>query len=419
MPTVLVIGYVWPEPNSSAAGQRMLQILEYFTTNNFEVIFTTTAAPSEKMVDLEELGISSEKIQLNNSSFDEYISKLKPEIVLFDRFMMEEQFGWRVDQFSPDSIKILDTEDLHFLRNYRADTKLDKASIKQSELAKREIASIYRSDLTLIISEEEMKLLTVDFNIPNNLLLYLPFLMDSHIDISLLPAFEERQHFISIGNFKHKPNVDAVHFLKNEIWPLIRIQLPEAELHVYGAYPTQSVLQLHNPREKFLVKGWAESAEEVVKNAKVSLAALRFGAGLKGKLTEAMKCGTPNVTTAIGTEGMSGNLPWSGLVAENAVEFAQAAVSLYNDKEAWLAFQQNGFNLIENRFNKAKFHSILKNRLADLASNIQEYRNSNFIGTMLSHHSLKSTQHLSKYIQIKNELERLKAENLKQDFSPN
>ena len=167
------------------------------------------------------------------------------------------------------------------------------------------------------------------------------------------------------------------------------------------------------------MKGWAESAEEVVKNAKVSLAALRFGAGLKGKLAEAMKCGTPNVTTAIGTEGMSGNLPWSGYVAENAVEFAQAAVSLYNDKEAWIAFQQNGFNLIENRFEKTKFHSILNNRLADLASKLQEYRNSNFIGTMLSHHSLKSTQHLSKYIQIKNELERLKADNLKQDFSPN
>jgi len=334
--------------------------------------------------------------------------------------MMEEQFGWRVDKFSPDSIKILDTEDLHFLRNYRADNKLDKASIKNSELAKREIASIYRCDLTLIISEEEQKLLTTDFNIPNNLLLYLPFLIDSKIEENLLPTFEERQHFISIGNFKHKPNIDAVNYLKKEIWPIIRKELPEAELHIYGAYPTQNVLQLHNPKEKFFVNGWAENAENVVKNARVSLAALRFGAGLKGKLAEAMKCGTPNVTTLIGTEGMSGTLPWSsGYVAESAVEFAKAAVSLYKDKETWLVFQQNGFVLIENRFNKANFHAILKNRLIDLASNLQEHRNSNFIGTMLSHHSMKSTQHLSKYIQIKNELEQLKADLSKQDFSPN
>ena len=417
MPIVLVIGYVWPEPNSSAAGQRMLQILEYFTLNNYQVIFTTTAAPSEKMVNLEELGISSEKIELNNSSFDDYISQLQPEIVLFDRFMMEEQFGWRVDKFSPDSIKILDTEDLHFLRNYRADTKLDKASIKNSELAKREIASIYRCDLTLIISEEEMNLLTTEFDIPNYLLLYLPFLINPILETDLLPTFEQRQNFISIGNFKHKPNVDAVNYLKKEIWPLIRIGLPEAELHIYGAYPTQNILQFHNPKEKFLIKGWAENAENIVKNARVSLAALRFGAGLKGKLAEAMKCGTPNVTTLIGTEGMSGTHPWSGYVAESALEFAKAAVSLYLDKETWLVFQQNGFALIENRFNKATFHAVLTNRLADLASNLQEYRNSNFIGSMLSYHSMKSTQHLSKYIQIKNELERLKEDDAKQDLS--
>lgn len=419
MSTVLVIGYVWPEPNSSAAGKRMLQLLEYFTSNHYRVIFTTTAAPSEKMVDLEKLGISSEKIELNNSNFDEYISELQPEIVLFDRFMMEEQFGWRVSQHSPNSIKILDTEDLHFLRNFREEKKSENKSIKTSELAKREIASIYRSDLTLIISEEEMKLLSNEFNIQHNLLLYLPFMLELSSEINSLPTFEERNHFVGIGNFKHKPNIDAVKYLKNEIWPLIRKDLPEAELHIYGAYPTESILQLHNSKENFLVKGWAVSAENVVKNARVSLAAIRFGAGLKGKLAEAMQCGTPNVTTLLGAEGINGKLPWSGYIADTPQEFANTAVALYNNKEAWLNFQKKGFAIIEGRFKKDTFQTIFKNRLEEIASNISAHRESNFIGSMLMHHRLKSTQYLSKYIQIKNELERLRANLSTHNFSEN
>ena len=419
MANVLVIGYVWPEPNSSAAGKRILQILEYFTSNDYRVIFTTTAAPSEKMVNLEELGISSEKIELNNSSFNEFILDLKPEIVLFDRFMMEEQFGWRVSQYSPKSIKILDTEDLHFLRNFRGEKNIEKGSIKNSELAKREIASIYRCDLTLIISEEEMKLLSNEFNIQNNLLLYIPFLMEPTSDKKTLPTFEERKHFISIGNFKHRPNVDAVNNLKKEIWPLIRKMLPEAELHIYGAYPTQGILQLNNSKENFFVKGWAANAEEVVKNARVSLASIQFGAGLKGKLAEAMQCGTPNVTTSLGAEGMNGNLPWSGYIADTPKEFAKAAVALYNNKEVWLNFQEKGFTIIEERFKKETFQTIFKKRLKEIASNISAHRETNFIGSMLMHHSLKSTQHLSKYIQIKNELERLRSDISQQDFSKN
>jgi len=419
MATVLVIGYVWPEPNSSAAGKRMLQILEYFTTNNYHVIFTTTAAPTEKMADLKALGISSEKIELNNSSFDEFIVALQPEIVLFDRFMMEEQFGWRVSEHSSKSIKILDTEDLHFLRNFRGDKNIEKGTIKNSELAKREIASIYRCDLTLIISEEEMKLLTNEFNIPNNLLLYLPFMMDATSNKQFLPTFEARSHFISIGNFKHKPNVDAVKYLKKEIWPLIRKELPEAELHIYGAYPTQGILQLNNPKENFLVKGWVEKAEEVVKNAKVSLAYIRFGAGLKGKLAEAMQYGTPSVTTTLGAEGMNGNLPWNGYIANTPEEFAKAAVALYINKKAWLNFQEKGFTIIEERFKKDTFQTKMKKRIQEIASNISAHRETNFIGSMLMHHTLKSTQHLSKFIQIKNELERLRLDISQQDFSKN
>jgi len=413
MISVLVIGYVWPEPNSSAAGKRMLQLLEYFRSANYKIIFGTTAATSFNAANLEELGITSVKIELNNSSFDTYIQELQPEIVLFDRFMMEEQFGWRVSKYSPASIKILDTEDLHFLRNYRENELKNTDSITNSELAKREIASIYRCDLSLIISEFEMNLLKDTFNVSESFLLYIPFLFSRLTDseIKLLPAFQERQHFVSIGNFKHKPNVDAIKYLKKDIWPLIRKELPNEELHIYGAYPTGSVLQLNNPKEKFYVKGWAKDAEAVVKRSRVSLAALRFGAGLKGKLTEAMLCGTPTVTTSLGAEGMRGDLAWNGFIENDPKSFAEAAIKLYNTKEIWQESQNNGFQLLNERYNKDDYYKELNKRLNHLLKNLIVHRENNFIGNMLNHHRLKSTQYLSKYIEVKTELENLKSSN--------
>jgi hypothetical protein len=411
MPTVLVIGYVWPEPNSSAAGKRMLQLLAYFKSSHYKVIFATTAATSNNAADLDTLEISSVKIELNNSSFDDYIQELQPEIVLFDRFMMEEQFGWRVTKNSPNSMKILDTEDLHFLRNSREQNLKSENSIYNSELAKREIASIYRCDVSLIISEIEMKLLREDFNIPESLVLHIPFLLNplSDSEIALLPSFDNRVDFISIGNFKHKPNVDAVRFLKNEIWPLISEELPNAALNIYGAYPTPSVLQLNNPKENFYVKGWAKDAEKVVKNSKVSLAALRFGAGLKGKLIEAMQLGTPNVTTSIGAEGMHGELAWGGLIQNDPQDFAEAAIRLYNHKKIWQDSQANGFKIVSERYNKTQFYKILDEKLLHLKEELSSHRENNFVGSMLMHHRVKSTQHLSKYIEVKTELELLKS----------
>ena len=116
MSKILIIGTVWPEPNSTAAGNRMLQIIEQFQIQKFEVIFACAAAIGEFSFDLKSINVEMVAIELNNSSFDDFILELKPEIVIFDRFMIEEQFGWRIAENLPNCLKILDTEDLHFVR---------------------------------------------------------------------------------------------------------------------------------------------------------------------------------------------------------------------------------------------------------------------------------------------------------------
>ncbi len=412
MRPLLVIGYVWPEPNSTAAGSRMMQLLEFFISEGYSVTFATTASESIHRAHLESLNISIVPIELNNPSFDVFLRDLQPQIVIFDRFMMEEQFGWRVHSICPDALKILDTEDLHFLRNFRELEFRGKksGSIKDSDLAKREIASIFRCDLSLIISEVEEKLLKDDFNIPQNLLLYLPFLFKkiTSEEIALLPKFEEREHFISIGNFRHAPNADAVKYLKQEIWPIIRKNLPGVQMHIYGAYPSTKITQLHDPKNGFLIQGWAKDAGEVVKKARISLAPIRFGAGLKGKLTEAMQCGTPNITTSVGAEGIPGSLDWNGFIEDSPEGFAACAVELYTSQTKWKQAQKNGFKILDSRFSTAEFYTIFQNRLLDLQRNLKQHRKENFTGAMLVHHRVKSTYYLSRYIEVKNELLHIK-----------
>jgi glycosyltransferase involved in cell wall biosynthesis len=405
---LLVIGYIWPEPKSSAAGARMMQLLEFFLAEDYAVTFATTAAKTDFMADLSSLGIAAEKIELNNRSFDAFISKISPEIVIFDRFMMEEQFGWRVAEVCPAAIRILDTEDLHFLRKARQEAAKTGKDIALSalftEVAKREIASIYRCDLSLIISEAEMDLLQHTFGVPQNLLLYLPFMLKqiSEKKKENLSSFGERKDFVSIGNFLHEPNRDAVIRLKTEIWPLIRNKLKEAKIYIFGAYIPQQILEFHNEKEGFIVHGRATSAKTEIEKARVLLAPIKFGAGIKGKFTDAMQVGTPTVTTSVGAESMAGDLPWNGFISDDPSEFANAAVSLHENEMIWQEAQEKGFRILNEKFSAEEHRSRFKEKLQELNARLQQHRNSNFIGLMLQHHSLNSTKYLSKYIEAKN-----------------
>ena len=385
MDTLLIIGQTFPEPSTTAAGIRMMQLISFFEEQKYHIVFSTTASTSEKSVSFMDSQIEVKTIKLNDKGFNDFIKKLNPSIVLFDRFITEEKFGWRVAEYCPEAIRILDTEDLHFLRKARHEAlKNEKTTTEDhlfSEAAIREIASIYRCDLSLIISEFELNLLKTTFQINSDLLFYLPFLT-TNIDSSTflnLPSFEDRKHFITIGNLLHAPNVDSVLFLKKEIWPGIRKQLPEAELHVYGAYAPQHINELHSEDDKFLIKGWAREVTEIMKSAKICLAPLRFGAGLKGKFIDAMKSGTPSITTAIGAEGLAGDFPFSGIVSETVEAIVQASVNLYTQKKEWLKFQENGFVIINKRFNKNKFSEEFKIHLNNLLNAKEKYTKIGFL----------------------------------------
>jgi len=405
---VLVIGFVWPEPSSSAAGKRMMQLISFFIDQNCEITFASTAKRSEFTLNLESLEIKSKSIKVNDAGFDDFLMEMDPDLVLFDRFMTEEQFGWRVHKHCPNALRVLDTEDLHLLRHARENAFINGDDRVQayllSDFAKREIASIYRSDLSLIISESEMTLLMDFFKVPAEILHYVPYMIDPDAENTdgEWPEFSHRQGFMTIGNFRHKPNFDGVAYLRTDIWPLIREILPDAVMNVYGAYPHEKVNQWHQPSNGFLIHGRAADANDVMKLSRVCLAPLRFGAGLKGKLVEAMNNGTPSITTSIGAEGINGRLDWPGEIADDPADFARAAADYYTDKAKWKEAQIMGQEVIKQRFSKRDHSRQLKNRLGTVAKELEKHRINNFTGAMLMHHTMASTKYMSRWIEEKN-----------------
>ena len=408
MTRVLIIGYVWPEPDSSAAGSRMMQLIRLFLSQGWAVTFASAAATSSHMADIEAMGVHKVSIALNCSSFDDFVVGLTPDLVVFDRFMIEEQFGWRVAEHCPDALRILDTEDLHCLRDARhralkAGQQGVTAQQLNSALAMREVAAILRCDLSLIISTYELELLQRHYGVAAELLWHLPFMLTPVSQAAFKP-FDEREGFISIGNFRHAPNWDAVLYLKNTIWPLIRELETDAQLQVYGAYPPPKATRLHNPREGFHVIGWADDVFDVMGRARICLAPLRFGAGLKGKLVDAMISGTPSVTTGVGAEAMHGDLPWGGAVRDAPENFAREAVDLYRDRETWLAAQQNGAAIINKLYDGSTLGESLLQRISVLRGSLARHRLGNFMGAMLQHHTLQSTRYMAQWIEAKNRI---------------
>jgi len=415
---VLIIGSVWPEPASSGAGLRMMELIQLFRKQQWPVTFASTAERTEHTPNLGELAVCSVPITVNDSAFDRFIIELQPDLVLFDRFTMEEQFGWRVEKHCPTAMRMIETIDLHCLRRARhVQFKRQPAVVVEvaqadlyNEIAVREIAAIHRSDLSILVSDYEIKLLQTQFAVSAAMIHLCPFMFrPQQVSVSS-PSYEQRSDFIMIGNFRHAPNWDAVLWLQQQIWPLIRAQYPEAEVHIYGAYMPAKASALHQPTKGFHMLGRAEDVDTVMQQARVCLAPLRFGAGIKTKLADAMRNGTPNVTTGIGIEGMGGGLSWGGAVADDAAAFAESAVSLYQDTATWRQAQANGFNIMRHVFDAARNGDGLIRRLLKLKETLAEHRQQNFTGLMLRHHHQRSTEFMSRWIETKNNLAKAKGQ---------
>ena len=401
---LLVIGHDWPQPEATAAGQRMWQLLNGFCNEGYHMTFASTAGREDQSAPLESLGIETLGIRLNHDSFDQFVRESQFDLVLFDRFMTEEQFSWRIREQLPQCKLILDTEDLHSLRMSRESAVSENRPWRVSDwmtssLFYRELASMIRCDLSLIISETELELLQSRLPFLRGKLLFLPFQFTLY-KASEPPAFSDRNGFVFVGNGKHRPNTDAIFRLKSTIWPLLRSRLPEDSLLIYGAYLSQDIYNLNAPDEGFEVRGWAPKLETVFLESRLQLAPLAFGAGVKGKILNGLRFGLPTLSTSIGWEGIYKGSHLVDFLSESPEEFAGKAAHLYTNEKAWT-------NALHSQLQASAVHfRPTLEGLLEVIENLEERRESlpepsRVLQNMLRHQAFDRVRYLSRWIEAK------------------
>lgn len=398
---------VWPEPLSSAAGLRTRELAVFLQRQGYEVIGVSSGPASDYSAQWEKLGVKTWSCDPNLSKTTEQLQVLRPELIIYDRFYIEEQFGWRARELWPEALHIVDSIDVHCLRRAREKVLAQKLSWPEllnpgdellGEDMLRELASFHRADVTLVVSSFEAEWLQKR-GLEAERILWLPF--GATAEKKLKPK-RDRRGFCFLGNFLHAPNMDAVNWLVKELWPALRERLPSAELHLYGAYPPSSVSH-HKGKSGIYLHGFVEDHRAAIAQHEVMLAPLRFGAGIKGKILEAWAVGTPVLGTPIAFEGMCESHP-EFLDAES---FVAEALRL-QEPSTW----QEGVNFGLRALEKIYTPDILFARWNDYLNGafvkLPQWRGS-LTGRMLRHHGAQSTKYLSRWIEEKNKNITLKA----------
>lgn len=398
--------YVWPEPLSSAAGVRTRALMQALQQAGWQVSAVSPSGTSRYSEELNALGVATFTCDPNNSAATEAtLQGQSPSLLVYDRFVMEEQFGWRAMSLWPSALHIVDTQDLHSLR--RARERLAHAGAPWEKIKKpspeemgedllRELSSLYRSDGALVVSGWEKNYLEKELKFPAELVAHLPFPAEVEKDPS---PFAERKGFAFLGNFRHAPNLDSARWLVREVWPEVRALMPEAELHLYGSYPPAEISQ-HKGKQGIFAHGPVSDHRGALRQHRALLAPLRFGAGIKGKVLEAWATGTPVIGSRLTFEGMGA----SGLVAEDKTSLAQACRALHEEENLWNAQQALGQNILRAEYTT----ELLAKRFLDLVHEKQEnlpaIRRRNLTGQMLRHHQNHGTKYFSRWIEAKNKL---------------
>jgi glycosyltransferase involved in cell wall biosynthesis len=417
MGTVLVLSNLFPQPQHSAAGVRTTFILNQLCKSSENVHFAAASKSIENdtIRELEDSGVHFHSLQPNNSSaMHEFLNMVGEDLtlVIHDKFYTEETYSFHINKLRPQVVQIVDMQDMHSLRRGRQDL-FESASngwdqLQESinfipnsnhEMLLRELASIHRCDLALVCSPVEHELLTKQFQIKASKLCCASFWV---IPDTTRKCWDERNHFCFIGGYHHAPNVDAVKQISHYLWPIIREQLPDAEMHVFGANVNKVIQDLHDPEHGFFIKGFCGDLSSTFVNYRVLLAPLRYGAGIKGKIVEAWKHGLPVVTTPIGSEGMTDcGLTWGGIVASTVQDICDAAVHLHSNEGAWQSAAARAQQLLTTLFNPEHWEQV-DLKLKESIEQRTIRRSTDYTRSILWHQKYRSTEYFSRWIEGKN-----------------
>ncbi len=348
---VLVIDARVLSPDQDAGSLRMLSLLLIFQELGFQVTFIPenllrVSPYTERMQDL---GIECLHFPFL-AGFETFFTERGREfdVIVLSRAHVAQEMLPLCRKYAPNTPVIFDTVDLHFLRGHReAELMQDEAKRKRAaEMEALELGLGSASDAVVVVSTEETKILKK--KLPGHRVALISMIHDVQ---SGTPPYGSRRDCLFVGGFEHTPNVDAMLWFCSKIMPHVLERLPEATLHIIGSKIPESIRLLAS--ENIIIHGYVERIEPFLESCLLSVAPLRYGAGVKGKITQSMSWGLPVVSTTIGAEGMHLEHEKNVLVADKAALFARHIVQLHRDPALWQRLAQNGLKTIKQHFSMA------------------------------------------------------------------
>ncbi len=396
---LLYIGSVWPEPSSSAAGVRTRQIIKSFLSDpkqKWKILFVSPSSYNSFSKELNGMGVETIRVPTNDPVMQKIVLNMSPDLVIYDRFIVEEQFGWRVREACPNIFEILDTQDLHSLRRNRAAQKEGK-KIDQ-RLIYRELASLLKCHWSWVVSDYEKNLLIEKYQVPHQIISHIPFAPEKRPE--QIPSFSMRKNIAFIGNYRHEPNRDGILWFVKKIWPKVRKCKPKLELHLFGAYVPREISNLENCEMGVQVLGWCEDVSVVLSRYLATVAPLRFGAGIKGKVLESWNVGTPVIGTDVAFEGMGTLDHLDELKIEEDADWEILLSDIVSDPIFWEKMSLLSQGIIEKRFSFGRISKVIQ---AGVKKRNQESREKNWFREVLMMESFERSKYFSKWIELKNE----------------
>ncbi|TPG48694.1 glycosyltransferase [Rhodanobacter glycinis] len=345
---VLVVDAMTPEPARDSGSLRLCAILRLLDEQGWSTCFLPDdgRASSEEIAALGALGCEV-LARPQTPALPHWLKQHGRELhaVILCRHTVAGQYASLVRQHAPQAKLLFDTVDLHFLREQRAAELSGSATLaRQAETSRRgELALIEQSDVTFVVSSHEQALLAQ--MLPKARVELLSNIHDVH---GCRHPHRERRDLVFIGGCGHPPNTDAIRWMGTEILPRLREALPGIRVHVLGDVSDPMRCELASAGLEF--HGRVPDLAPWLDSCLASLAPLRFGAGVKGKINMAMSYGVPVVATSIAVEGMQLNDGVDVLVADDAAAFVVAVVRLHDDITLWEALSANGMTNVREHF---------------------------------------------------------------------
>ncbi len=355
----LVIDYATPEPDKNAGAYAAVEEMKLLQAYGFKLTFMPEnhAHFGKYTTNLQKLGVECIHAPFYISAED-FLQKRGKEydLIYITRYDVAERHIDLVRKYT-DAKVLFNNADLHFLRELRANLIQNKTDLSGPLVTReRELSLMRKVDAILSYNEAEHAVIA-SHNLRQDNIFKCPWVLTSHQ--SNIP-FEKRFGIAFLGGYKHYPNVEAVNFFVKEVMPLIRAKRKDIDFYIYGSDMPDAFLKF-SPKDGIIAKGYIENLSDVFESHRILVAPLLSGAGIKGKVLEAISWGIPTVLSPVAAESTGITNGIGGFVVERPEEWVSSILSLYESFELWSAFSEHSLLLAKEVYSfDAAFKIISK-----------------------------------------------------------